>query len=97
MSWKPAPHPLRWPLTVDDTTLAELPLRPILHGEHAELMRRLDSLKSERPAEGKPLEDIEFDELAFLSLASMTTGLKEGDVKRLKRPDFNGLASRVLE
>lgn len=39
MSWTIPAHPLRWPLTLPDgTKLAEVTLRPILHGEHADVM-----------------------------------------------------------
>lgn len=97
MSWKPAPHTLRWPLTVGDETLNELPMRPILHGEHADLIARMDSHKTDKANEGKPLADDEYDHLVFLSLATMATGLEEKTLLKLKKPDFNGLAQRVFE
>ncbi|MCW6036831.1 phage tail assembly protein [Spirulina subsalsa FACHB-351] len=95
--WKPAPHPLRWPLTVADETLTALPLRPILHGEHADLIARMEAHKAEQAAQGKPLDDDEYDNQVFLALAVLTTGLDEKTLLKLKRPDFNGLAQRVFE
>lgn len=96
--WKPEPHPLRWPLTLDDgQVLKELPLRPILHGEHHTLLGELDEKKAARAETGDPMEDIEFDELAFIGLATLATGHPENVIHKLKRPDFNGLAKRVLQ
>lgn len=96
--WKPEPHTLRWPLTIEnDQVLTELPLRPILHGEHAELLEALDEQKAARAAKGDPMEDVEYDESAFIGLAAMATGYPESVIQQLKRPDFNGLSKRVLE
>lgn len=97
MSWKPAPHPLRWPLTVGDETLTALTLRPILHGEHADLIARMEAHKTDKANEGKPLDDDEYDHLVFLALAVLATGLEEKSLLKLKRPDFNGLAQCVFE
>lgn len=97
MSWKPAPHTLRWPLTVDDEQLTALTLRPILHGEHADLIARMEAHKADKANEGKPLADDEYDHLVFLSLATLATGLDEKTLLKLKKPDFNGLAQRVFE
>lgn len=95
--WKPDPHTLRWPLTLEDgQVLKELPMRPILHGEHATLLAELDEQKAARAANGDAMDDIEFDESAFVGLASFATGLPESAIQKLKRPDFNGLAKRVL-
>jgi hypothetical protein len=97
MSWKPAPHTLRWPLTVADETLTALPLRPLLHGEHADLIARMEAHKADKAAEGKPLSDDEYDHQVFLALAVLATGLDEKTLLKLKKPDFNGLAQRVYE
>lgn len=97
MSWTPAPHTLRWPLTVDEKPMSALPLRPILHGEHADLITRMESHKEDCANDGKPLADDEYDHLVFLSLATLATGLGEKTLLKLKRPDFNGLAQRVFE
>lgn len=96
--WKPEPHPLRWPVALDDgQTLKELPMRPILHGEHVEALEGLDKKKDERAANNDPMDDIEYDETAFVALAALATGLPESVIQKLKRPDFNGLAKRVMQ
>lgn len=92
MSWTPQPHPLHWPVEIDGETRHELALRPILHGEHNELMKKDDAAKA-KSSTGKGLGDTAL----FLALASMATGLEEAALKRLKRPDYNGLQRRVLE
>ena len=96
--WKLEPHTLRWPLTLEDgRVIKELALRPILHGEHAGVLEALDEQKATRAANGDPMEDIEYDEAAFIGLATLATEQPESVIQKLKRPDFNGLAKRVLE
>lgn len=90
MSWTPQPHPLNWPLEIAGETRDALPLRPIRHGEHAELLKKDATAKAK---DGKGLGDTAL----FLALASLATGLEEATLKRLKRPDYNGLQRRVLE
>ena len=94
--WKPDPLPLRWPLTLDDgQVLKELPLRPILHKEHTTLLAELDNQKAARAGNGDAMDDAEYDELAFLGLATLTTEQPESVILKMKRPDFNALAKRV--
>ncbi|MCK2185697.1 phage tail assembly protein [Halomonas getboli] len=92
MSWTPQPHPLHWPVEIDGETRHELTLRPIRHGEHNELIKKDDAAKA-KSSTGKGLGDTAL----FLALAAMATGLEEAALKRLKRPDYNGLQRRVLE
>ncbi len=96
--WKPDPLPLRWPLTLDDgQVLKELPLRPILHKEHTTLLAELDDQKAARAANGDAMDDAEFDDIAFLGLATLATGQPENVILQMKRPDFNALAERVYK
>lgn len=96
--WTPEPFPLRWPLTLEDGSEVKiLPLRPILHGEHLKALDALDEQKAARAANGDSMEDIEYDENAFMSLAMLATGLKECDIQKLKRPDFNGLSKQIVK
>lgn len=107
--WKPAPHVLRWPLTVtgekadpnqhdmEKTVLTELPIRALRHGEHADLIARMEAHKAECAGEGKPLDDDEYDYQVFLALGALVTGLDEKSLLKLKKPDFNGLSQRVFE
>lgn len=94
--WKPDPLKLRWPLTLDDgQVLNELPLRPILHKEHKTLIAALDDQKAARAGNGDEMDGAEYDELAFLGLATLTTGQPESVILKMKRPDFNALTVRV--
>lgn len=94
--WKPEPYPLRWPLTLDDgQVLRELIIRPILHKEHTTLIAELDEQKASRAANGDEMEPIEYDDAAFVGLATLATGQPESVLQKLKRPDFNGLTRLI--
>ncbi|EMO7933188.1 phage tail assembly protein [Pseudomonas aeruginosa] len=82
MTWKPEPHPLRWPVTTEGgETLTSIELRALTVEEHRAALATVG--------------DDEDDQFEALLLAA--TGLSLSVLEQIKRPDYVSLVKRMHE
>ncbi|MFO6340314.1 phage tail assembly protein [Pseudomonas aeruginosa] len=82
MTWKPEPHPLRWPVTTEcGETLTSIELRALTVEEHRAALATVG--------------DDEDDQFEALLLAA--TGLSLSVLEQIKRPDYVSLVKRMYE
>lgn len=82
MSWKPEPHTLRWPVTLEGgETLTTIDLRAFTVEEHRAALASVGTDEEEQ----------------FEALLLVATGLPVAVLEQIKRPDYVALVTRMHE